>query len=170
LNVDSSPTPTLQLINLKLQKIQAYKERLQEIYDKVGRCYSIKKRAVSILTDAWGHFADGKSADKRKSEAAYRLSDFHLDFAQVEALNHSCTHVLDNLDAQSMLISRQITVIQSQLKMFDMGRGSLPDFDFNKSSLNEGFETSLGTPVAESDETSNEIDGSASLDAEELSF
>ena len=167
LNVDSSPTPTLQLINLKLQRVQASKDRLAEIYQEVIRCYTFKKRAVNVLSESWNKFAEGSSADKRKSDSAFRLSEFHADLAQVESLYNVCEHILRNLDSQSNSISRQITIIQSQLKMFDMGRGALPDFDFNKSSLNEGFE-SLGEPVI--NENTNCFDESKSKEAEELSF
>ncbi|MFA7219428.1 MAG: hypothetical protein WC119_02910 [Synergistaceae bacterium] len=173
LNVESKPTSTLQLINVRLQEIQGAKDRLAEIYQEVVRCYTIKKRAVNILTEAWNKFADGSSADKRKSDSAFRLSDFHADLAEVEALNIACDHSLKNLDSQSNAISRQITIIQSELKLFDIGRGSLPDFDFNKGSLNEGFE-SLG------DFPSNDIDVQKDTDGigekvinattEELSF
>jgi hypothetical protein len=169
LNVDSSPTPTLQLINLKLQKIQASKDRLAEIYQEVIRCYTFKKRAVNIISEAWSKFAEGSSQDKRKSDSAFRLSEFHADLAQIEALYNVCDHVLRNLDSQSQAISRQITIIQSQLKMFDIGRGALPDFDFNKSSLNEGFE-SLGTPTKNEIEEDKTIDVNESKMAEELSF
>jgi hypothetical protein len=170
LNVDSSPTPTLQLINLKLQRVQASKDRLAEIYQQVIRCYTFKKRAVNVLSEAWNKFAEGSSADKRKSDSSFRLSEFHADLAQVEALYSVCEHILRNLDSQSNSISRQITIIQSQLKMFDMGRGALPDFDFNKSALNEGFE-SLGTPVeSENNENNNELDVTERRSAEELSF
>jgi len=172
LNVESNPTPTLQLINLKLQKVQASKDRLSEIHQMVVRCYTFKKRAVSILTEAWGKFADGSSQDKRKADCAFRLSDFNMDLAQIEALNNVCDNVLRNLDSQSNAISRQITIIQSELKMFDMGRGSLPDFDFNKGSLHDGFE-SIGNPVDKEDkddEEKNVEDGNASIEAEELSF
>ncbi|GAF81119.1 unnamed protein product, partial [marine sediment metagenome] len=106
LNVDSSPTPTLQLINLKLQKIQANKDRLAEIYQDVIRCYTFKKRAVSILTDSWSQFADGKSADKRKSDSAFRLGSFGMDLAELEALYNVCENVLRNLDSRSNAISR----------------------------------------------------------------
>lgn len=169
LNVDSKPTPTLQLINLKLQKIQASKDRLSEIYKDVIRCYTFKKRAVNILGEAWNKFAEGSSADKRKSDSAFRLSEFHADLAKIESLYNVCDHVLRNLDSQSHSISRQITIIQSQLKMFDMGRGALPDFDFNQSSLNEGFE-SLGDNIDGNKESSVEIDPSQKIEAEELSF
>jgi hypothetical protein len=177
LNIDSSPTPTLQLINLKLQKIQASKDRLGEIYQDIIRCYTFKKRAVNIMTEAWGKFAEGSSQDKRKSDSAFRLSAFHMDLAQIESLYHACDHILRNLDSQSNAISRQITIIQSQLKMFDIGRGALPDFDFNKHSLNEGFESlgdskenSVGEVVEVEGDTSTEVDASESKSAEELSF
>jgi len=90
LNVKSKPTSTLQLINVRLQEIQGAKDRLSEISQKVIRCHTIKKRAVNILSDAWNKFADGSSADKRKSDSAFRLSDFHADLSEVEALNNAC--------------------------------------------------------------------------------
>lgn len=172
LNVESKPTSTLQLINVRLQEIQGAKDRLAEIYQEVVRCYTIKKRAVNILTEAWNKFADGSSADKRKSDSAFRLSDFHADLAEVEALNIACDHSLKNLDSQSNAISRQITIIQSELKLFDIGRGSLPDFDFNKGALNEGFE-SLGDFPSNDANTQKDTDsGERGMDAttEELSF
>lgn len=143
LSIKQTPTSTLQMINLHLQKVQACKDRLAEIYQDVVKCYSFKKRAVNILSDAWGKFSSGGSADKRKSDCAYRLSEFFLDLARIEALNNECEHVLKNLDSLNNNLSRQITIIQSQLKLFDLGRGALPDFDFNKGQLNDAFE-SLG--------------------------
>lgn len=168
LQVDSSPTPTLQLINLKLQKIQANKDRLSEIYQNVIRCFTIKKRAVNILTEAWGKFAEGSSVDKRKADCAFKLSDFCIDLAQIEALHFTCEHVFKNLDSASNAISRQITIIQSQLKLFDMGRGSLPDFDFNKYQLNNESFASLGDSTE--DTPKEEIDENESKEAKELTF
>lgn len=179
LNVDSKPTPTLQLINLKLQKIQGSKDRLSEIYQEIVRCYTFKKRAVNILSDAWSKFADGSSQDKRKSDSSFRLSEFHADLAQIEALYNVCDHILRNLDSQSHAISRQITIIQSQLKLFDMGRGALPDFDFNQYSLNDGFDSLGDSSVgndglieidSSKDEVKNTVDPQISLPPDELSF
>ncbi len=167
LNADSTPTPTLPLINLKLQSIQAHKDRLAEIYQKVVRCYTFKKRVVNILSEAWGKFADGSSADKRKADCAFRLSDFYIDLAQIESLHFACEHALRNLDSASNAISRQITIIQSELKIFDIGRGALPDFDFNKSSLNDSFE-SLGVDLRANSDIA--IDPAESKEAEEISF
>ena len=170
LAVPSRPTPTLQLINLQLQKVQANKDRLAEIYVDVVRSFAVKKRLVNVLNEAYGKFAEGKSADKRKSDCAFRISDFHRDFAETEGLYVACEHVLKTLDSAGNTLSRQITIIQSQLKLFDMGRGSLPDFDFNNSSLNEGFE-SLGDNFASASEQSAiVVDESESKKAEEHTF
>lgn len=171
LNVGSEPTPTLQLINLKLQRVQASKDRLSSICEDVIRCHTFKKRAVNILSDSWNRFATGSSADKRKADSSYRMSEFQIDLAQLEALNNVCEHIGKNLDSQHNAISRQITIIQSQLKMFDMGRGALPDFDFNKSALNEGFE-SFDEPIKEnkSENQSKQIDSSKPQEADECSF
>ena len=172
LSVKSTPTSTLQMINLQLQKVQASKDRLAEIFLDVIRSFSFKKRAVNILTDAWGKFAEGTSADKRKSDCAFKLSDFQRDLAETEALHGTCEHVLKNLDSINNNLSRQITLIQSQLKLYDIGRGSLPDFDFNSKQLNSSFE-SLGDSVdntIEEKTTKVEIDESESKDAEEMSF
>jgi hypothetical protein len=79
-----------------------------------------------------------------------------------------CEHVLKNLDSNSNALSRQITIIQSQLKIFDIGRGALPDFDFNKSSFNDAFE-SVGSPISGAIEK-KEIPLDASVEAQECSF
>ena len=172
LSTKQVPTTTLQMINSQLQKVQSCKDRLAEIYQDVIKSYSFKKRAVNILSDAWGKFASGSSSDKRKSDSAYRLSEFYLDLARIEALNGECDHVLKNLDSLNNNLSRQITIIQSQLKLYDIGRGSLPDFDFNKGNFNDAF-SSLGDSYNDDKdmiEKNNELDSSKSLSPEELSF
>ena len=132
LSIKSCPTPTLQVINLELEKVQAAKDRLSEIFIGLLRSHSFKKRAVDILRDSWSRFSGESSADKRKGDAAYRLSDFERDFAQTDAILRTCIHVLKNLDSLADNLSRRITVIQLQLKLHDVGRGALPDFDFDK--------------------------------------
>jgi hypothetical protein len=132
LSVKSCPTPTLDILNRELCNVQAAKDRLSEIFINVLRNYTFKKRAVDILTEAWGNFSNGKSADKRKSEAVYLISDFDMDFAETDALFRAISVVIKNLDSIHESLSRRITIIQVQLKMQDVGRSSLPDFSFDK--------------------------------------
>ena len=132
LSVKSCPTPTLQVLNVELEKVQGSKDRLSEIFIDVLKNHTFKKRAVDILRDSWAKFSNEKSADKRKGEGSFVVSDFESDFASTEALLKSCVHVLKNLDSLTDNLSRRITVIQLQLKLFDMGRSALPDFNFDK--------------------------------------
>ena len=132
LSICSNPTPTLQVLNDELHRVQASKDRLSEILIDVIKTYNFKNRAVDILKDAWGKFTTEKNTEGRKGDATFRLSDFMCDFAQLEALSKACNHVLKNLDSLHDNLSRRITIWQLILKLRDVGRGSLPDFDFSK--------------------------------------
>jgi hypothetical protein len=169
LNVKSQPTPTLQAINQQLQRVQGYKDRLSEIYKDVTRSYLFKKRAVNILSDALGRFSDAKSADKRKSDCVFMLSDFHRDLAEIEALSGTCDHILKNLDSFNNNLSRQITLIQSQLKIMDIGKGTLPDMDFSASST-DLYGTGDSTYGVGDSIFTEPFDPSKSISANEESF
>jgi hypothetical protein len=132
LSIKSCPTPTLSVLNFELERVQAAKDRLSEIFVDVIKNHTFKKRAVDILRDSWGKFSNEKSADRRKGEAAYIVSDFESDFALTEAMLKSCMHILKNLDSLHDNLSRRITIIQLQLKLHDVGRGALPDFNFDR--------------------------------------
>ena len=131
LSVTSSPTPTLQVLNDEIQKVQGAKDRLSEIMVKVLECHSVKKRLVDTLITSWGKFTSEKNAEARKGDGVFRLSSFTIDLAKSEALLKVCTHILKNLDSLHDSLSRRITINQLLLKMNDMGRGSLPDFRIN---------------------------------------
>jgi len=148
LNIKSSPTPNLQTLNDELQKVQAAKDRLSEIFIDVVRSFNFKERAVDILTDAWGRFTLEKNADGRKGDAQYRLSNFAIDLANTQGLLKACTHILKNLDSVHENLSRRITVYQLILKI-DLSRNALPDYDFEKKMSNtsdniDGKMVSLG--------------------------
>ena len=142
LAIKSHPSPTLQVINDEIQKVQAAKERLSEIYRNVERNFFLKKRSVDILECAWAKYTSEKSADKRKGDAVMRVSNFVTDFALTEACYRVCQHIIKNLDSCHDSLSRQITVNQLLLKMHDYGRGGLPDYDFeDKKMENEDLDS-----------------------------
>lgn len=132
LAITSNPTPTLSVINLELEKVQGAKDRLGEIFLDIIKSHTFKKRALDILRDSYGKFAQAKNAESRKGEAAYLVSDFEIDFAWVEALLKQCLHILKNLDSQHESLSRRISVYQIQAKMMDVGRGISPEYNFDK--------------------------------------
>lgn len=151
LSIKSCPTPTLQVLNLELEKVQAAKDRLSELFIDVLKSHSFKKRAVDILRDSWGRFSAEKSADRRKGEAAYIVSDFERDFASVDALLRASTHVLKNLDSLHDNLSRRVTVVQLQLKLLDFGRSALPDYNFDKTPMGELTEEIMGVKNGKED-------------------
>jgi len=130
LAIKSHPSPTHQIINDEIQKVQAAKERLSEIYRNVERNFFLKKRSIDILESAWAKYTSEKSADKRKGDAVMRVSNFVTDFALTECCFRVCQHIIKNLDSCHESLSRQITVNQLLLKMNDHGRGVLPDYDY----------------------------------------
>jgi len=132
LSVKSCPTPTLQVLNDEIQKVQASKDRLSDIFVEVIKVYNYKKRAVDILQDSWGKFTTEKNAESRRGDSAFRISNFILDLAETEALLKSVTHIFRNLDSFHDTLSRRITIYQVTMKMQDFGRNMLPDYDFDK--------------------------------------
>ena len=131
LSVPSVSTPTLQVINDQLHRVQAAKDRLAEIYIDVLKCYTLKKRSVDILQDAWMRFTEEKSADRRKADAIFRINEFLLDFASTESVLKASMHILKNLDSLHENLSRRITIWQLQLKLGDVGRNALPEIDYD---------------------------------------
>ena len=123
---------SFQVLNSEIQRVQGAKDRFSEIFLDVCRNYFIKKRVVDVVRDSWGKFTDEKNAEKRKGDCSFRLSNFEIDFAKVEALFRVMTHIYRNLDSLHEALSRRITIYQSLLKMNDVGKDGLPDFDFDK--------------------------------------
>jgi len=165
LSVKASPTPTLQILNLELEKVQGAKDRLSEIFNSVLRNHTFKKRVVDMLRDSWGKYTSEKNAEARKGDANIRISKFELDLAETEALLKTCLHVLKNLDSHHDVLSRKITIIQLQLKLYDLGRGnSLPDFDFDKNILASSEDDVWGG------KPKKDIDKTASIEAKEQTW
>lgn len=161
LSIKSCPTPTLQVLNDEIQKVQGAKDRVAEIFIEVVKCYNFKKRAVDILQDAWGKFTTEKNADARKGDAAFRLSNFMLDYASTEALLKASTHVLKNLDSLHDSLSRRITIYQLTMKLQDIGRSALPEYDFDKPSNSPHEDVSDLFDVDENEREDNEDSGAS---------
>lgn len=150
LTIESVATPTLQHINIELQKLQAVKERLSEIMSQIIPSHVYKKRSIDILQDSWIRFSQEKSADKRKADSVYRISQFEADFLATDSLLKTAMHIAKNLDSIQEILSRRITIIGLQLKLNDSNRHSVPDYDFqgdSLSGLNEFGEAEIGRPT-----------------------
>jgi hypothetical protein len=115
-------------------------------------------------------FSKAGSADKRKADSIFRISEFDDDYTAIDALLRTAMHIAKNLDSVQDLLSRRITIVNLQLKMHDLGRHSVPDHDFGGASLEgdafDAVSETIGTPVEndKKDEESNKVE------TEELSF
>jgi len=132
LTIHSKPTKSVELINQELQRVQAASERLSEIVVNVTRCYTIKKRMVDILSAAWTKFSKEKAKEQREGDAHLRLIEFETDLVKTEALKQATDHIVKNLQSLQSNLSRRITVFQLQLNLQNLGRGALPEYDFNE--------------------------------------
>jgi len=158
LNVRSVQSPTLQMINDEIQRIQAAKERLGDIYMNVERNFFLKKRAVDILESAWYKYTCEKSADKRKGDAVVRISNFSADLATTESCYKVCQHIIKNLDDAHESLSRQITVNQLLLKMNDYGRsGGMPEYDMGSRRRGRNDEDSIPLKNNNSEDKKDEL-------------
>jgi len=158
LTVKSCPTPTLEILNDELHKVQSAKDRLAEILIDVIKCYNFKKRAVDILKESWGKFTSEKNTESRKGDATFRLSFFLVDFAKTESLFKSCDHILRNLDSLQDNLSRRITIWQMLLKVRE-GRMALPDYDFDKELGNAKIDDLFGGNKENSEEGKDDGNG-----------
>lgn len=161
LTVKACPTPTLQVISEEMQKSQQAKDRVTELDIQVTQCLMLKDRAVSILREAAMKFSEEKSADKRKGDALYLLANFELDLAKTEALSSACKQVMRNLHSLQETLSRRITNVQLQVKLMDVGRNVLPDFDFSKKSMDIRID-------GQDDNFLNDPDGNGPIPAKEV--
>lgn len=164
LSVRSESTPTLQHINMQLQRVQASKERLSEIIMQIMPSHTIKKRSVDILKESWTKFSSEGSVDKRKADAVFRLGEFEQDYVATDAVFKTCMHISRNLDSFQDNLSRRITIMGLQLKLNDLNKTVMPDYEFGRGQDLEGTLVSSGLEEGE------EVDPTVSIEPDERSF
>lgn len=130
--VPSGPTPTMDVFNAEYHAVQAACERISEMFNIVLENYTFKKWALGQLQDAWGQFSQGKSAEKRKGEAAFLTTEFGMDFSRCDNLFKTIGSHIKMLEKHHASLVERVKVIQVQLKVGDVGRGNMPDMNFDK--------------------------------------
>lgn len=129
LNFSMSESPSLQQLNMEIQKIQAAKDRITEIMMDATSDFIMKTRLCDVLVEGWQRYSSESSADKRKADAAVRFSQFVMMSAEAEAFYKTVMHVLKNLDFKHESASRRVTCFSLTLKLRDISRGT-PDQDY----------------------------------------
>jgi hypothetical protein len=117
MNVVTFQTPTTFDINKGLAESQGYKDRLSEIYNLANREYRLRKRVVEMLFDAANVISKQSSADKRKGEATMKYPIQLLSLEASETFLEEIEQVMSNIKSANDSISRQGSIIQSQIQL-----------------------------------------------------
>jgi len=137
LNFSMSENPSLQQLNLEIQKIQAAKDRLTEIMMDATNDYIMRQRIADVLLEGWQKYSTDSSADKRKADATTKFSQFITTAAKAEAFYKTVSQVLKNVDSKHEAASRRVTCFSLALKLRDISRGT-PDGDYSGSMPQSG--------------------------------
>jgi hypothetical protein len=117
MTVNIPESPTTFDINEGLSKSQGYKDRLVEIHRMADREYRLRKRLVNMLLDAAQYMSKGRSKDKRRGEATMRYPIHLMQLESAKIFAEEVKETLKNIKSIQDSVSRQGTMIQSQLKL-----------------------------------------------------
>jgi len=129
-------TPTTFDINNGLAKAQGYKDRLTEIYMIAQRDYKLRKRCVEMLFDAFNVVSKASSFDKRKGEATMKYPVLLLQLEASESFLDEVQQYMNNLKSASDSISRQGSLIQTQVSLGEYRKRGTSGFN-NESPINK---------------------------------
>ena len=117
MHVETYDAPTTFDINKGLSTAQAYKDRLTEIYTLALNEYRTRKRCVEMLFDANNLVSKASSSDKRKGEATMKYPIMLFQLEGAETFVKEIEQVMANIKSVSDSISRQGSMIQSQISL-----------------------------------------------------
>ena len=117
MHVETYESPTTFDINKGLALAQAYKDRLTEIYTLALNEYRTRKRCVEMLFDANNLVSKASSSDKRKGEATMKYPIMLFQLEGSETFLKEIEQVMSNIKSISDSISRQGSIIQSQIQL-----------------------------------------------------
>jgi len=101
----------------QLAIVQAYKDRVFEIYAEAHRNHTVRKRICELLLDAYSAISSQSSQDKRRGEASLVLGEFVLQATRAEAFFQFCKEIALNLESRQQTLSRRLTCMQLQANM-----------------------------------------------------
>lgn len=109
--------PTTFDINKGLSITQSYKDRLTEILTLATREHRVRKRYMEMLVLANSVTSKQSSADKREGEAMLKYSVWAIQLEASEIFVKEVEQILANIKSASDAISRQGSMIQSQISL-----------------------------------------------------
>ena len=126
----------LEFIQRKMQQVQKWRDRIQEILLKTNTQYFLWKRAIDLLHGALAGTQYEKPAERQKGVIFQHLGDMEFYFADLEALKENVHSVMRNLEGAFECLSRQLTVAQDKNRIpskYENDNPSPNEKYFNKS-------------------------------------
>lgn len=145
MRVPTYEAPTTFDINKGLAVSQAYKDRLTEIFTLAQREYRLRKRCVEMLFDATNLISKASSSDKRKGEATMKYPMMIIQLEACETFMKEIEQILANIKSAADAISRQGSIIQSQIQLGEYRKKNPEDFN-NMGQAEEGNDYHSGAP------------------------
>lgn len=122
--VELRQSPTTDDLSEGLANAQGYKDRLSEIYMMALREHKLRQRAGELLLDAFNVISNAKSADKRRGEAIMKYSMMMIHMDAAETFLKEVEHIIQNIKSTMEAISRQVSIIQLQLQLGEVRKGT----------------------------------------------
>lgn len=126
MTVDLSSDPTTFQLMEQLSIIQGYKDRLTTMLNAVDTECAVRKCAVDMLLDANQAVSNASSADKRRGEAKIRWPVLIMRYEIINAFRSELTAILNNMRSRGDSVSRQVSLIDMQIRLGEYRRKS-PD-------------------------------------------
>lgn len=126
--IEKYPTPTTFDINKGLAMVHGYKSRLTEIMNVAKNEAIIRKRVIDMLTDVNNAMSTKTSVDKRRGEAVMKYTVLTLQLQAAEAFYSEVEMIFNNIKSAGDLISRQGSIIQSQIALGEYRKKTGEDF------------------------------------------
>jgi len=113
-DVTATDLYALDFIQRKMQQVQKWRDRIQEILLRTNAQYFLWKRAYDLLPGYLARTHYEKPAEKQKGVVFRHLGDMGMYFAELEALKENVHSVMKNLEGAFECLSRQLTVAQDK--------------------------------------------------------
>jgi hypothetical protein len=122
MHVEVYTEPTTFSINEGLAKAQAYRERLAGILALAEREFNIRSKVLDMLAMANSVLSKASSADKRRGEVLLKYPSQFIYLEAAETFKDEVALLLKNMQSTSETISRQASVLQSQITLGEIRR------------------------------------------------
>jgi len=124
--IELEECPTPDQINVQIARVQALKDRVASMLIDAIRNVRLLEKIYELKYDELIIGREEKSKEQREAAVHQKIRKQLDEFKEAEDYLEVVRQVYDNLISANENISRQVTVLQEQLKLGEFGRPALP--------------------------------------------